>query len=67
MSEIFKKFCVKANITLEKYLFLYNGNQINMELTFEKQVNEIDKKNNQIIILVSEIKKEKSLKEKIVE
>ena len=67
MSEIFKKFCVKANITLEKYLFLYNGNQINMELTFEKQVNEIDKKNNQIIILISEIKKEKSLKEKIVE
>jgi hypothetical protein len=67
MNEICNKLCVKANISIEKYSFLYNGNLINMDLTFEKQFNEIDKKNNQIFILVSEIKEEKSLKEKIID
>lgn len=30
MSEICKRFCIKANIIIEEYLFLYNGNLINM-------------------------------------
>ena len=65
MKEICKNYGSKAQINIEKYLFLYNGNLINMELTFEKQANKIDKEKNQINIVVSEIKEEKSLKDKI--
>lgn len=66
MKEICQNYGTKVQINIEKYLFLYNGNQINMEKTFEKQANAIDIKRNQMNVLVSEIKgEEKRKKDKI--
>ena len=43
LKEICEKFAIKIQIDLNKLFFLYNGNQIDKELTFEKQINEKDK------------------------
>ena len=67
MKEICQNYGTKAQIDIEKHLFLYNGNQVNMDFSFEKQANNIDKKRNQINILVAEVKEEKSMRDKITE
>ena len=65
MKEICQYYGSKTQINIEKYLF--NGNQINMEQTFEKQANGVDKKRSQMNVLVSEIKKGQKFKDKIKE
>jgi hypothetical protein len=67
MKEICQNFGTKAQIDISKHAFLYNGNQINMDLSYEKQANDTDKKRNQMNILVSEIIEEKSISDKIKE
>ena len=37
MKEICQSFGTKAQIDISKHAFLYNGNQINMDLSYEKQ------------------------------
>ena len=46
------KFGTKINQNINLFIFLYNGNQINFELTFNDQANSIDKNSNQMKILV---------------
>ena len=52
MKDICNKFSSKININLNFLYFLYNGNQINLELTFKEQVNSFDNNRNQMNILV---------------
>ena len=67
MKEICQSYGTKAQIDISKHVFLYNGNKINMDLSYEKQANDTDKTRNQMNILVSEIIDKKSMKEKISE
>ena len=52
MSSIINKFIFKSKIDVNKAQFLYNGNQINFNLTFFEQANQIDKQRKIISILV---------------
>ena len=52
MKDICNKFSSKININLSLLYFIYNGNQINQQLTFKEQANSIDNKRNQMNILV---------------
>ena len=54
MKDICQKFSTKIQINLDKLLFLYNGKIIDFDLSFEKQANSIDLKNNNINILAYE-------------
>ena len=48
MKDICNKFSSKINININFLYFLYNGNQINLELTFKEQVNSFDNNRNQM-------------------
>lgn len=63
MKEIIQIFCSKAGINIANYIFIYNGNIVNMELSFENIANIIDKQRKQMNILVDEIKNDNNLKE----
>ena len=65
MKEICQSYGTKAQIDISKHVFLYNGNKINMDLSYEKQANDTDKSRNQMNILVSEIIDKKSMRDKI--
>ena len=54
MKDICKSYSTKINKNINSLLFLYEGNQVNFELIFKEQANDIDKINNQMAILVSE-------------
>jgi hypothetical protein len=54
MENICKSLASKTGIDINKNLFLYNGLQINMNLPFEKQINEFDKERKQMNIVVFE-------------
>ena len=51
MKDICNKFSSKINVNINMLYFLYNGNQINLELTFEEQANSFDNNRNQMNIL----------------
>lgn len=51
MKDICRKFASKVQISFDKLIFLYGGNTIDFELSFEKQANSIDLKNNKINVL----------------
>ena len=44
MEDICKKFIGKTRIDINQIYFLYNGNEINLNMTFYEQANNIDKK-----------------------
>ena len=52
MKDIYNKFSSKLNLNINLLYFIYNGNQINLELTFKEQANSLDKNRNQMNILV---------------
>ena len=52
MRDICQKFAVKAETNINSLIFLYGGNQVNMNLSLEAQASSIDKKNNEMKILV---------------
>jgi len=52
MKDICNKFATKAMINIDSLLFVYGGNQINFELTFNDQSNSLDKERNTMNILV---------------
>jgi len=52
MKEICYKFSSKINININSLYFIYNGNQINENLTFKEQANSLDNNRNQMNILV---------------
>ena len=52
MKDIINKFIIKSKIDANRAQFIYGGNQINMNLTFYEQANSIDKRRNEMNILV---------------
>jgi len=55
MRNIFEKFSIKVELEKNKnFYYLYNGIKINEELKYEEIINEMDKKKNQMKILVIE-------------
>ena len=53
LKEIIKRFVTKAQLEKENLFYLYGGNPINDELTFEEIKNKVDKDENKIKILVN--------------
>ena len=58
MKDICQIYSSKIESNLDSLLFLYGGNQLNLESSFENQANSIDKSENKMIISV--FKKEES-------
>ena len=52
MRIICQRYSTKIGINLNSLLFLYGGNQLNLDLSFNEHANSIDKKNNVMNILV---------------
>ena len=53
MEEIINKFLIKSFLKKEDLYFIYNGKFLQESLTFDEQVNEVDKVRNKMIILVN--------------
>ena len=51
MKEICQKFLTKMDKKIDDFYFLYAGNKINLNLTFNEQINEIDKASSKMKIL----------------
>ena len=51
MRDICQRFAIKAEKNINSVLFLYGGNQINFDLTFEAQATSLDKSNNAMKVL----------------
>ena len=52
MKEICKRFELKTGNNINELFFLYGGNQVNLEYTFDQLVSKEDKKKNEIKIIV---------------
>jgi len=52
IKDICQKFATKIEKNINSLLFLYGGNQINMELKFKEQANSMDINNNEMNVLV---------------
>ena len=52
MRDICQRFAVKAEKNFNSLLFLYGGNQLNLDLTFEAQATSMDKTKNEMKVLV---------------
>ena len=57
MRDICKKFAKEKKRYINSLLFLYEGNQVNFDLSFIDQSNSLDRNNNEMKILVYEKKK----------
>ena len=58
MKDIIAKFLIKSESKDKNLFYLYNGSQINNELTFEEQANDIDKNRNKMNIVVNKTDEE---------
>ena len=52
IKDICQKYVTKIESNINSLLFLYGGNQINMELKFKEQANSMDINNNEMNVLV---------------
>ena len=64
MKNICNKFAFKANLLLDNIYFIYDGMQLNLELTLIQQINSLDKQRSQMNVLVYEKKNENENKDK---
>ena len=68
MKNICQRFADKINNDINNLFFLYNGNKVNIENTFEQIINLEDKENNKMNIIVvnssNEINKNKFMESK---
>ena len=53
MKDIFQKFVSKVNIDINSVNFLYEGNQIKEDLTFEKILNIYNRNQNKMVVIVN--------------
>ena len=58
MKDICNKYSIKIEKNINSLIFLYGGNQLNLELSYEEIINKIDKNNKEMRILVYEKEKE---------
>ena len=54
LRDICTKFATKVQKDINTLYFIYNGNQLNMELTFNQQANQIDLERKEMSVLVNE-------------
>ena len=52
MKDICQKFAIKVEKNINSLVFLYGGNQLNFDLSFEKQGNSLDKERKEMQVLV---------------
>ena len=52
MRDICQRFAIKSEKNINSLIFLYSGNQLNLDLTFEELANSMDKSNNEMKVLV---------------
>ena len=52
IKDICQKYATKIDSNINSLLFLYGGNQMNMELKFKEQANSIDINNKEMNVLV---------------
>ena len=66
---ICERFITKLQLDKSKiYYYLYNGNIMNKELSFEEQINKEDKNENKMnILVIDEINKKEIKNENIIE
>ena len=65
MENILNKFKSKIEKNINTLFFLYNGNQINIDLTFNEQANLEDKNKNEMNVLVFEKEKNANLQKEL--
>ena len=58
MASICLRFSQKSLVDINNFIFLYKGNTINKELTFQEQINNEDKASNEMKILAIEINRD---------
>ena len=58
MKDICLKYSTKIDTNINSLYFLYGGNQVNLNLTFEEQANSMDKDKQEMNILVYKLEKE---------
>ena len=66
MKDIINKFLVKINGNENNLCFLYNGNRINKELTFNEQANDLDKNRKKMNIIITKIDEDINEKNEII-
>ena len=54
MKDICRKFVAKIQKDVNILYFIYNGSQLNLELTFNQQANQLDIQRNEMCVLVNE-------------
>ena len=59
MRSICQKYSTKIKQDLDSLLFLYGGNQLNLDLTFDAQASSMDKNNNEMRVLVYAVEEKK--------
>ena len=52
IKDICSKYSTKLGDNINSLIFLYGGNQMNMELSFKEQANSIDRNNKKMRVLV---------------
>ena len=65
MKDICQKFTSKIGKNLEDFQFLYSGQSINFQSTFNELANEVDKRQGKMTILVEPTKNEEDIKKEI--
>ena len=55
MEEICKKYTIKSSIDINNVYFLYNGTQINLQLTYNQLINNMDRQREMMSVLVYNI------------
>ena len=58
MSDVCERYSLQIEKNINALVFIYDGNQLNLELSFEEQANSIDKNNGKMNILVYENQKD---------
>ena len=66
MKDIIKKFLIKIQNEEDNLFYIYNGNKINYELTFNEQANDLDKNRKKMNILVNKNKDDINEKNEII-
>ena len=56
IKEAINKFITKIGKKEDDLLFLYGGGEINKELNFSEQANEMDRQRNKMSIIVNDVK-----------
>ena len=61
MRDICQRFAIKAEKNINSLIFLYGGNLLNLDLSFEDQANSMDKTRNEMKVLVYENETDESV------